>query len=313
MSVAARIDGPVDDDRPRRAWTGRRIDSKADVARVLAAVGEAGQRRERTSTLNRVVDRAADVALTQPDAARVMPVVPELAGLLPWPGGIRRGATLSALGSASLLFTLVAEAMTQGAWTAVVGMPGLSALPAQEYGIDLERMIMVPHPGEQWAAVVAALVDGLDVVAVAAPAEVPAATARSLMARARQRRCVLISTRAWPGCDVSLEVVQRRWFGLGQGRGRLRLQEATVEAAGRGRAERPRRVSTTLPPPSIAQRVGPLPGQIPGLPITDPDRVFPSTPAAPAPRLLPKPEPDAWEQFFAGPPPGARLPRERAG
>lgn len=301
MPVAARVNDPAGSEPATRTWTGLgRIDTGADVAHVLAAVRAAGRRRDRTAALTRVVDRAEALGLTEPDGARILPVVPELAGLLPWPGGIRRGATLAATGSTSLLFTLLADAMAQGAWGAVVGMPDFSALPATEYGIDLGRLALVPRPGEDWPTVVAALIDGFDVV-VAASSAVAVGTARALMARARQRGCVLIPTSPWPGCDVTVEVVERRWLGVGHGRGRLRAQEVTVRASGRGRAERPRQVSTTLPPPSLAARVGPLPGQIPGLPIGDPDRVHATGEAALRPRPAPTPPPaDPWRALMSG-------------
>ncbi|HEV8568111.1 MAG TPA: hypothetical protein VGQ92_13700 [Actinoplanes sp.] len=54
-----------------------------------------------------------------------------------------------------------------------------------------------------------------------------------------------------------------------------------LEAAGRGRAERPRQVSTTLPPPSVVARVGRLPGDIPGLTVTPPAPPWEEPAAAP--------------------------------
>jgi hypothetical protein len=125
MSVTAR--------REQRAgtWNGdARIDSRADVERVLTAIADTGRRRDLTAGMNRVVDRADDTAFTAPDAARSVPVVAELAGLLPWPGGLRRGATIAATGSTSLLFALLAGGLQQGAFAAVVGMPQLCPLPA---------------------------------------------------------------------------------------------------------------------------------------------------------------------------------------
>lgn len=312
MSVAARVDATDGDAAPARTWTGRgRIDSGDDVERVLAAVTALGQRRQRTADLARVAGRADEVALTEPDGARVLPVAAELAPLLPWPGGLRRGATVEVTGSTSLLFALIAEAMSQGAWTAVVGLPSLNPAVSEEYGIDLARLALVPRPGEDWATTAAALIDGVDVVVLAPPATVPAKTAQALTARARRRGCVLIPVRTWPGCDVLLRVLERRWRGLGHGRGRLRAQEVTVQATGRGRAERPRQIDTALPPASIAARVGPLPGQIPGLPIGDPDRVWEPTVAVP-PRPAPAREPDFWEQLFAAGPDGG-TPARRAG
>ncbi|MEU1755121.1 hypothetical protein ABZ436_21045 [Micromonospora matsumotoense] len=82
-------------------------------------------------------------------------MVPELAPLLPWLGGIRRSATLSASGATSLLLMLLAAPMAQGAWAVVVGVPQLYVLPTSEYGIDLSRLTMVPHPSERCAEVVA--------------------------------------------------------------------------------------------------------------------------------------------------------------
>ncbi len=42
------------------------------------------------------------------------------------------------------------------------------------------------------------------------------------MARARQRSSVIITTRPWPGTHAAIEVTDRRFQGLGRGRGRLR-------------------------------------------------------------------------------------------
>jgi hypothetical protein len=159
-------------------------------------------------------------------------------------------------------------------------MPQLCPLPAAEYGIDLSRLALVPEPGEQWPSVVAALIDGIDIVIVATPADVPATTARPLMARARQRGCVLVPTRVWPSCDLTLRLAGRQWYGLGHGHGRLRGQHVLLEAAGRGRAERPRQVSTTLPPPSVVERVGRLRGDIAGPTVTPPAPPW-KDPAAP--------------------------------
>jgi hypothetical protein len=88
--------------------------------------------------------------------------------------------------------------------------------------------------------------------------------------RAWQRGCVPVPTRVWPGCDLTLRLAGRQWYGLGHGHGRLCGKHVLLEAAGRGRAERPRQVSTTSPPPSLVERVGRLPGDIPGLRVTPP-------------------------------------------
>ena len=167
--------------------------------------------------------------------------------------------------------SLLSEAVGGGGWAAIVGARDFSPLPALEYGIDLTRLALVPDPGIEWVATVAALVDGFDVVVVTPPSQMSAAAARSLMARARQKEAVLIAVgRTWPGCDVTLEVTGRRWQGLSHGRGRLRQQQVTVSATGRGRAAQHRHHPAA---PSVVARVGPLPGEIPGLPVNFSRRV----------------------------------------
>src|SRR5687767_3349508 len=99
---------------------------------------------------------------------------------------------------------------------------------------------------------VGALIDGMDLVVVATPADVPAAAARTLSARARQRGCILIPAGPWPGSDATLQVVDRYWEGLAVGSGRLRRHDLTVSASGRGRARQPRTGRIAMPPPSIA-------------------------------------------------------------
>ncbi|WP_233412862.1 hypothetical protein [Nucisporomicrobium flavum] len=254
------------------------IGGAGDVARVLAEVNAAGLRRDRTAAMAQAVGSAADSAVGSGDASRLQPVVPAIGDLLPW-AGLRRGATVGVLGSTSLLMTLLAPPIAAGAWAAVVGLPEFGALAAgNDFGIDLARLALVPAPGPDWPTVVAALMDGFDVVAVAtavAPAE---AVARSLTARARQRGCVLLTVKtAWPGADLSIEVVERQWTGLGVGRGRLRQQQLTLRATGRGSAARPRTGTLTL---GVESRVS----------IPAPEEAVPAVTAVPTP-ATPPPEP----------------------
>jgi hypothetical protein len=55
--------------------------------------------------------------------------------------------------------------------------------------------------------------DGIDVVAVAAPPGASEDVTRALMSRARQKGCVLLPTTVWSGCDLVIELVERRWSG----------------------------------------------------------------------------------------------------
>ena len=119
-----------------------------------------------------------------------------------------------------MLLALLSAASRAGSWCAVVGVPSLGALAAAESGIVLERLALVPNPGPDWPTVVAALIDGVDVVVVAVPGPVAPTIASRLVARARQRGCVLMPYGHWDGADVTLRVTRGTWQGLGAGHGR---------------------------------------------------------------------------------------------
>lgn len=190
------------------------------------------------------------------------PVLPGLEGLFPG-AGIRRGSTLSVDGPAatSLALAAVAGASQDGAWVAVVGMPSLGLQAAVEYGLALDRLVLVADPGDTWSSVVAALVDAFEVVLVRASGPVRAADGRRLVARTRERGAVLVQVGAselgapatrsvWPeGADVGLRVIDATWEGLGEGFGHLQARRVRVEAGGRREAARPRRADLWLPSP----------------------------------------------------------------
>jgi hypothetical protein len=235
------------------AWTGRTVADRDDVQPAIAAL--LGRDRSGTSALANPVQTGDDVQLV-PDRSRILPVLPELEPVLPWPGGLLRGATVAAVGSTSLLLTLLAGATSDGAYAAVVGMPAFGALAAlTDYRIPGDRLALVPDPGPDWPAVAGALLDGVDMLVVHAP-ESADGVLRSLQARARDRGCVLVPTRAWPNSDLVLERTARRWTGLRQGRGRLKRQYASFTVTGRGRASKPKAWEVSFPPESL---VGPEP------------------------------------------------------
>jgi hypothetical protein len=190
-------------------------------------------------------------------------------------------ATMTGGGSTSLLLALLAAASSAGSWCAVVGVPTLGALAAAESGIALDRLALVPSPGPEWPTVVAALIDGVDVVVVAVPGQVSASITSRLVARARQRGCVLVPYGRWDGADVTLQVTQGRWEGLGEGHGRLRRRKVTVVARGRGTAARPKEITMWMPGLAAPPPLDPVPGD-------------PTSPR-PRPTVVPAPEPDADE------------------
>ncbi|MDX3657060.1 hypothetical protein PV646_07055 [Streptomyces sp. ID05-26A] len=191
------------------------------------------------------VNPASELTSTTTDHAtgRVLPVRGELAGLLPW-GGLRRGSTVSVGGSTSLLLALLAGATADGCWAAVVGLPQLGVLAAAELGVAVQRLALVPRPGSDPGQVIAALLDGVDLVAVACP--LPPSLARRLTARARQRRAVLIAFGSWPSADVELTAESVGWNALDDGAETLRRQQISVRSGGRGSAGRAKQVLLTF-------------------------------------------------------------------
>ncbi|WP_157494477.1 hypothetical protein [Kutzneria sp. 744] len=63
---------------------------------------------------------------------------------------------------------MLAKAAAKGSWAAVVGLPNLGLLAASEVGVALHRLALVPDPRAELATVAAALLDGIDLVVVAA-------------------------------------------------------------------------------------------------------------------------------------------------
>ncbi len=189
--------------------------------------------------------------LDTPGGRPPFPVVEPLAPLLPG-GGLRRGSVVAVQGSTALLLALLAAATAQGAWAAVVGVGDLGVLAAAEAGVVVRRLALVPRPGPNPASVVAALLDGVGLVALAGTDRVPSGARRSLAARARQRGSVLLPLGRWPGADVELDCRAEAWHGAEAGHGRLRSREVVVRAVGRGAAARPRTVRLLLPGPGGA-------------------------------------------------------------
>lgn len=187
-----------------------------------------------------------------------LPVPDELAPLLP--DGLRRGSALAVIGSTSLLLTLLAHACAEGAWAAVVGQPSVGLLAAAQAGVALERLALVPRPGLDAPSVVAALVDGLDVVLVGPGAVLADSDRRRLTARARDRGAVLLSSVAWPGANVVLTAASERWSGAEDGAGRLRAHDLRVTRSGRGGAGVPQSIGLTLPLGRSTGRTPPVPG-----------------------------------------------------
>lgn len=115
--------------------------------------------------------RRVQQALDAGEVDRQLPTLPAVAELLPG-AGLRSGAVYSVRTSTALVMAMMAGPSAEGAWCGVVGMPSFGAEAARGLGVDLERLVLVPDPGQDWLNVVAALVDALTVVVVRPPGEV---------------------------------------------------------------------------------------------------------------------------------------------
>jgi len=177
----------------------------------------------------------------------VLPVAPPLDALFPY-GGLARGSVVT-VDSLTVALALLAATSAAGGWCAVAGLPDLGLAAAADAGIDLQRFVVVPAPGEQWAVAVATLLDGVGLVLARPPARLKASDARRLAARIRERRGVLLlADGQWPEqVDLRIRLETSEWTGLSDGYGRLLRRRTGLVATGRGAAARERRVSAWLP------------------------------------------------------------------
>jgi hypothetical protein len=199
-----------------------------------------------------------------------LPVRPELASLLP-AGGLRRGSVVSVRGSNTLLWLVLADAVRGGCWAGVVGLPDLGLLAGLDLGVPPEQLMLIPDPGSDLGTVVAALLDGVDLVVVnphrpdahrldgrrrtdqrVGTGQLDPVLAQRLARRAKHRGGVILTTGPWPGADLELSVHDTTWSGLDHGAGYLTGQHLNLTVSGRGAATRPRTGQITPHQPTAA-------------------------------------------------------------
>lgn len=191
----------------------------------------------------------------QLDAARrTLPLLPALADLVPH-GALQRGNVVACEGPAavSLAMALAAGPSHDGCWVGLAGLPFLGLGAAAEVGVQLQRVVAVvdpptPFTEAQWADLVAAMVDGFDLVVLGPPLQcLRPVSVRRLQARVQSRGAVVIAVGV-PGfgADVRFVSADPMWVGLGQGHGVARGRIAQVQCTGR-RVPRERHASLWLP------------------------------------------------------------------
>jgi hypothetical protein len=185
-----------------------RVSPQATPQKALSRVHELQQRVQR---------------MQGPAISRTLESLPGLSGVIQ----LRTGEAY-AVDSPSLATALVAGPSQAGEWIAFVGVPDLGLEAAAQFGIDLDRTVVVPRPGELWLSVTAGLLDVATVVVVKPPMPVTAQQAERLKSRLRMKDAVLVCWGEWPRSDATLTITESSWLGLGRGHGRLTARRVVV-------------------------------------------------------------------------------------
>jgi hypothetical protein len=253
------------------------------VGNMPAETGRIPAGQPASTSMHRAFTPEAAAILGRPELQGVpecgtLPVLPALRELLPR-GGLARGSVVEVAEFGLLCLALLGGASAAGAWCGIAGLPEAGVQAAVGLGLAAERTLLVPDPGRAWPQVVASLLEGCEIVLLRPPEKTTAQIRRRLEATLRRGRGVLLVTGDWPGAQVRLQVVARRWTGLGDGNGRLRACCAEVAADGRGKAVMSRTRWLWLPTEDGAVTVADaadLPAEFPaaGLPSARPKPVL---------------------------------------
>jgi hypothetical protein len=218
-----------------------------DMAPASATLAASSAVSSRPS-VRELQERIRSMQATKLDS-RLIPTHPAIAGLLPG-GGLKQGSTYSLDHSATLMMALLAAPSQAGSWCGVVGVPEFGAEAASSFGVDLERLVLVPNPGDQWLAVTAAIADVMGVVVVRPPKRASDGNLARLAGRLRQRGSTLIVLGTWPQSEAMISLSQSEWSGIGDGFGHLSARQVTVTVSTR-MGGRPRSARLWLPDPEL--------------------------------------------------------------
>lgn len=230
---------------------------------ALVLEPDALERRDESTHADVVRDLQARIRSMQRNRldTRAIPTHPAIADLLPG-NALQAGGVYQVQSSTTLALALLQGPSEAGAWCAVVGMPDFGVEAAAGLGLDLERLVLVPHPGQQWLSVVSALVDVVSVVLVRAPIadtrdgrpRIPPSAVEKLASRLRQREAVLVAMGDWPRSDAALSITASDWAGIGAGFGHLAARQVTVGSTSASWAGRTKSRRLWLPGPD--ERIG---------------------------------------------------------
>ncbi|MFE7503838.1 hypothetical protein [Promicromonospora sp. NPDC057488] len=181
---------------------------------------------ERARAALQMVERRVGVEHHDQVVELAPPPPAPLTALLP-DGDLPTGAAVTARDSVSLMCWLLGATQRER-WIALVGWPDLSPVALAEAGVDLERVVAVPNAGGRAADVLAALLDGVEIVVAGPRAVLTVSERRRLLARARHRATTILSPGPWEGAALALDVEQARWSGPDHGAYWLRETHLSV-------------------------------------------------------------------------------------
>ena len=225
------------------------VDPAVDPGGVGAREGQA--RVESVDTVQALQARIDALQRRRLDS-RLMPTHEALADLLP-DGGLREGATYALSPSSALVMALLVGPSQAGSWCGVVGMPEFGVEAAESVGIDLDRLVLVPHPGDAWLTVTASIADALGIVVVRPGRAASDGAIAKLAGRLRERGSTLLVLGAWPQAEALISLTERHWAGLGDGHGYLSEREVTVTVSSK-RGGRPRSGRLMMPDAELGIR-----------------------------------------------------------
>lgn len=168
------------------------------LERARSALALAEQQVGVASARLRIVPDAGSVApagapVSAPDAWEIPASLSSL-----FPDGLVKGMTVGVRGSRLASLILASIPSSQGAWTACVGIADMGWICASRLGMDLERTVLVAREsGPAMGQVLAAAIDGFDVVVVGEEIRLDARE-RRLLARRALARGVLVIAEGWP-------------------------------------------------------------------------------------------------------------------
>lgn len=173
--------------------------------------------------------RASGTAPVEP--APFLPLHPDLRAA--FPRGLESGGVHTLHGSLALVGALLAEPTSHGSWCAAVGLPDLNLEATQEWGVRLDRLVLIPDVQQQWLTVVADVVEAADLVIAAAPPRLPAGQVTRLESRLRHRRSAVVVVGDWPRPLSRIRAWGHSWEGLSRGHGCLVERRLHIEVSGR--------------------------------------------------------------------------------